>query len=265
MLLLSSSAGMAEPQSEPPLKSVPASDPRDIFENPPNEVLTKEIDSLIQRLDYPDHAERRSVTQKLIEINAPALPQLRTAYRKTNDLEVGLRIEEIVHEIYFDYHVFNRNGFLGIRMAQYVRNMETTKRGARKVAVPEGRSGMRVVSVIKESGAARAGLLANDVIIAIDDVPLQGVGRHLTESFSASIRSRRPGKTMVLTVVRRDKILTIPATLGRTPLDAARGKRNRVTGTTELYHEVRERFPAWWASHFRVQEDPSGATEGRKE
>lgn len=259
-LVVPSAASMTLAQAEPTSNSISSSDPPDIFENPPDEALREEIDSLIRRLDYPGYAERKSVTQKLMEINAPALPQLRTVYLETDDLEVGLRIEQIVHNIYFDYHVFNRKGFLGIRMAVYIPESKPF------VSVPEGRSAMRVRDVIDETGAKRAGLRKGDVIIAIDDVPLQGEGRLLTDSFGASISARRPGETMVLTIVRRDKVLNIPAILGRTPEELLRGqRRDRVVGTAEFYHEVRERFPSWWTTHFRARVDPLRPTEGHQE
>lgn len=213
------------------------------FELPIDEESAARIDAQIARLGSPAYRERDAATAALIDIGAPALPQLRRAYDDADELEVRMRLEEIVHAAYFDYHVFNRYGFLGVLMRSYSPGL------VRNVKLPEGTVGLIAAQVIKDTGAQRAGMKQKDVIIALDGEPLQGSGQRILDLFSASIRARRPGALMQLKVVRGSKVLDIQATLGRCPEKLAR--KGTVRGTSQEFRQTEKRFPYWWNHHFR--------------
>ncbi len=222
---------------------------------PVDKKIAREIAGLIPQLGSPDFSERKTATQQLIEISATALPQLRSAYLETKDLEVRLRIEQIVHTIYFDYYVFNKNGFLGIRM-QYT----SLPNLPNNPTIPKEGPGLKVSSVIDNTGAKRAGLRQGDIIVRLDGQPLPGDGADVVNAFSAAIRERRPGGGMELTVARGGKTLDVQVTLGRCPEYLARGQTGQgVRGTTDIWVQTRDRFPIWWTENFRPEHDPPSA------
>ncbi len=199
------------------------------------------VDRLIPLLGSPDYKQREAATSSLIEIGAPAFAKLRTAYEQTDDLEMRLRVEQVVRTAYLNRYVFDRNGFLGISLAPY--EPRDTK-GPRRAEIE---SGVKVTQVIANTAAAKAGLRAEDVIVAMNGVPVAGPGRDSTDRFSDSIRQNPPGTKVRLTVLRETNTLTLDAIIGRCPEDNVR--RVRFAG---LYDQVSERFETWWFKYFRV-------------
>lgn len=212
------------------------------FRLPVGEELSREIAALVLRLGAPLFAERKAATDRLIEIGAPALAELRGAYRSEPDLEARLRIEHITLTSYLNYYVYDRHGFLGVSLWAYTPGRRIPAR------VPEDTPAIVVQSVIQGTGAEAAGLKRDDVIIAVDGEPLTGSMGQLVANFAKLIRSHRPGTTMRLTVIRGPKQSEIDATVGRCPKEQIR--RGRVTAIPELLHKAETKFPAWWDQHF---------------
>ena len=71
-----------------------------------------------------------------------------------------------------------------------------------------------MASVEPGSGAAKAGLKVGDRIVAVDDTSVPRAAE-----LGGIIRSKKPGDTIELKVVRDGKELTIKATLGTRPAD----------------------------------------------
>lgn len=71
------------------------------------------------------------------------------------------------------------------------------------------RSGAVIVEVEPDSPAAEADLQRGDVITSVDGDPLDGMA-----DLVAAIRSRQPGDTLILTVVRDDEERTVEVALG---------------------------------------------------
>jgi len=199
------------------------------------------VDRLIPLLGSPDYKQREAATTSLIDIGAPAFAKLRTAYEQSDDLEMRLRVEQIVRTAYLNRYVFDRNGFLGISLQPY--DPKDTK-GPRRADIE---AGVKVSQVIPNTAAAKAGLRADDVIVAMNGVPVTGAGQQSTDRFSDSIRQNPPGTKVRLTVVREMNTLTLDAIIGRCPEDNVR--RVRFAG---LYDLVSERFETWWFKYFRV-------------
>ena len=73
----------------------------------------------------------------------------------------------------------------------------------------DGGSGALVAEVTEDSPAADAGIRVGDVVVAIDDVAIDGQA-----SLVAAIRDRLPGDVVVVSLVRDGEALSVSATLG---------------------------------------------------
>ena len=89
-------------------------------------------------------------------------------------------------------------GFLGVKLAPRI----------------DGGTGARVASVTAGSGADRAGIEVDDVVIAVDGVTITG-----DAGLVATIRDLSPGDTVRVDLVRDGNALTVTATLGARPSD----------------------------------------------
>jgi predicted metalloprotease with PDZ domain len=70
-------------------------------------------------------------------------------------------------------------------------------------------AGVRVQQVMPGSGAEKAGIVAGDVIIALDDEEVTDL-----RSFSNVLKSSVPGDAVVVTVLRDGEEIAVPAVLG---------------------------------------------------
>ncbi len=201
-----------------------------------------ETDKLIPLLGSPAFPERERATERLTEIGAPAFARLRLAYHDSDDLEVRLRIEQVVREAYINRHVFERFGFLGISRK---RNPGPTHGDDPRI--PKGNVGIAIETVIEETAAHQAGLQAGDVIIAKDGSPFQGDALVAFVSFAVEIRESGAGTAISLTVLRGDQQKQIDVVLGRIP----RSSINQITGLPELYETAMRRLDIWWFKYFR--------------
>jgi predicted metalloprotease with PDZ domain len=76
----------------------------------------------------------------------------------------------------------------------------------------KGQSG--VASVLDGSPAMQAGVYADDEVLALDGYRVDG------SSLIQRTEEKKPGEAVTLTLFRRDKLLTVPVTLGSKPADA---------------------------------------------
>lgn len=221
------------------------------FHLPLDDATGAEIDKLIPLLGSPVFAERQRATDRLTEIGAPAFARLRQAYHESDDLEVRLRIEQIAREAYINRHVFERFGFLGIS-----RKRDSNPTHGDDPRIPKGNVGIAIETVIEETAAHRAGLRADDVIIARDGSPFRGDAIVAFLAFATAIRESGAGTSISLTVLRGDQKKQIDVVLGRIP----RSSMNRITGLPELYQAAMRRLDIWWFKDFR--KPPGGIQNG---
>lgn len=208
---------------------------------------TAEVERLIPQLGSNDYAEREAATERLSLIGRGALERIRAAYLLSDDLEVRLRIEEIVHTAFMMYHVYDRYGFLGISQRRAPATSADDSR------IRPGHQGIVISEVTEDTGALRAGLKKGDVIIALNGEPIRE-GFDANTIFGAAIRQLRPRTVVHLTILRRGKRMTrqleIEATLGRCPEKIVR--ENRILEIPAQLMLAKQQFPEWWAKHFRM-------------
>lgn len=207
-----------------------------------NDATAAEVGTLIAQLGAPKYELRESSTDRLIEIGPGAFGELLRAYRAADELEIRLRVERIVHDAYLDYHVYDRHGFLGVGLRVHVPGRD------RAAQLPERVAGLTVTNVTEKTGAEKAGIKVKDVIVALDGEPLESAVQETVSAFAESIRSRRPGTSIRLSIFRGTEELTIDAVLGRPPV--SRLPQLRIIAIPELVQESNARFRSWWTRHF---------------
>ncbi|UCC30302.1 MAG: PDZ domain-containing protein [Phycisphaerales bacterium] len=252
LLGLMCEAGLGQAAPEPDAASDAELESGENLQAPDDEKLASEIATLILQLGSPHFAEREAATSHLIQIGPPAFAQLRIAYHGTEQLEARLRMEKIVYEAYINYHVYDRNAFLGIRQGRVPITHDDDAR------ILEGHVGIQVVQVIEGTAAERVELEAEDVIIALDQEPISAVDVQVTQAFGELIRVRGPGAPVVLTVLRESDQFDVVVTLGSRPkMYYGRGQG--------LVYEMLERslrqFRVFWDQRFRNLPSEQAAEE----
>lgn len=216
--------------------------------------LAPRVDELIGKLGAFEYDVRQSATDELIELGVPAFPRLRDAYVRSDDLEVRLRIEEIVHAGYLDYMVYNQKGFLGVGVRLY------RPTGPNDPQLDPSTKAVRLTIVHEGTAAAGGGLEPNDIIFQMDGEPLgeaeldeadMASGR-LTDTvvryFSQQIASRRPNERLHLKFYRDGAITETVVTLGRAPESMVRSGSIQVVKAA--LDEANDKFLRWWKEHF---------------
>lgn len=210
--------------------------------------VAAKVDAAIFQLWSPEYKQREDATNYLIEVGPGAFSMLRDAYHRLEDAEVRTRIERVVRTAYLNYYVLDRYGFLGVQL-------EMSGSRSTDPKLPDGAFGVRVNVVIQGTGAEKAGLRAEDVVIAIDGASLADLGISSVPKFSEGIRAHRPGTKMKLTVLRstptappRHEQVDVEPVVGRAPPDVA--QRQTVQVTSELARLAGDRFELWWPRFF---------------
>ena len=138
-----------------------------------------------------------------------AMDELYRKSRSNADPEVRERCLEVLRELVNDDYLKEGEGFIGIRMQDEMTNVPGD---------PKPRIAIRVIQVVPDSAALKAGLKMNDLIVQS--------GEHIwhegaaTVSFSDSIRRLKPGTRVALKILRDGQLIELPVVLGRRPLIA---------------------------------------------
>lgn len=211
------------------------------FRTPVADEMVGRIATAIGQLSSPMYKEREDAVKQLLTIGTPAFSQLRQAYARTDDLEVRLRVEDVVHEAYLDHHVFDRNAFLGISQERVPRSHDDDPR------ILERHYGVAVGKIIPNTAAQDYEMRKGDVIIALDGKPLATGAANLNLTFGESIRLRGPGALVTLSILRGEDQLELKVILGRRPKEyyARQGV------VTDMLQTIDQNFGIWWVKHFR--------------
>lgn len=241
----------AEPPDTANVQPVDAPEPLEI--EPLTDALAAAVDEWVPKLAAVEYEVREEATRRLIEIGAPAFPKLRDIYKRTGDPEVRLRIERVVHQAYFDHHIFAQKGFLGVSLRPYEPTVPPT------LAIPDDTSPIELTDVIDSTAASRAGLEIGDVVIGVDGGPITievqdaATARSrrtlpVVAAFSRRIAGHKPGEPIELRFFRDGRIMEQAVILGRVPREIA--ERGSVTAINEALPRVTRNFELWWNTYF---------------
>lgn len=143
--------------------------------------------------EKPDQAEQRLLQE----------------HDAATDPEIRLRLREALKEVVISEHQRkDGQGYVGIQMNE------------QNVVVPgavEQRGGVLITQVQPDTPAMKAGLLARDVVVALNDLKWPA-GMGARESFANEIRRHKPGDKVTLEVLRGAEVKKIELTLGARPM-----------------------------------------------
>jgi len=100
-----------------------------------------------------------------------------------------------------------------------------TNSGFLGIVLEEAENGVKIAQVMPNSAAAKAGLLANDSILAIADKPIPDPA-----TLMLIVQRYKPGQVVMVKVKRGDEELVIKATLGKRPNDGRSDFQNHLGG-----------------------------------
>ncbi|MCP4250256.1 MAG: PDZ domain-containing protein [bacterium] len=208
---------------------------------------TAAVDELIARLGSNDFTQREEATRSLVEIGPAAFDALAAAYRATEDYEIRLRVQDVVEMSFFQDRLFDRIGFLGVRLEVVDHQVSPH--------IPRGHTGVRLSQVVEDTAADRAGLRPDDIIVQIDGEPLPP---DLTgDDFSRMIRDTGPGRTLSLSIDRDGAPRSVAVVLGTRPLEYYLNAGD--SSYFEHLDETAKQFHRWWRQHFGRPAAPLGS------
>jgi len=199
-----------------------------------------DIERWIRQLSDADFETREAADAKLRKIGIDRIDRLAEVYQTIDDYEAKVRIQRIAEYIYFWDRVIGKNGFLGISHQVYVPSPRGDPR------VDPGKTAFKIVQVIPDTAAERAGLRKGDLIVSVDGIKLaEGAG---PANFAELIRHKLPGAELMFEFFRGDEHITKRVAIGHRPIRhygaAAPAELN-----TQLNKAVKG-FPDWWGTRF---------------
>lgn len=146
----------------------------------------------------------------------------------TEDPEVRIRLREVMKEVVVAEHQKDGPGYVGISMLD-VEVMVPGDDGA------EARAGVSISRVQADTPASRAGLLAGDVVVSVDQ--LKWTNGPATPGFQAAIMKHKPGDKVELGILRGAELKKVEVTLAARPMglpDAAKAQEFQFQGIQGL-------------------------------
>lgn len=169
---------------------------------------------LIDSLGSPDYDERRRATEVLKSKDKSFTVELKRIYRSACDHEIRLRLLEIAEHLFMRTAQEQMGGFLGIRLARVDDRADDR--------LDEGQAAIQVQQVLPGTPAERAGLVALDLIIAVEDESLD-IARYGTSEFITLVGSKPPGTAIRLVILREKVPFRVTVVLGHKPVKSLQG------------------------------------------
>lgn len=167
--------------------------------------------AVIARLSAEDFRKRETAQEELLawarQHPAGAMDELFRLSRVAPEPETRERCLAVLRELVNDEFSRDGEGFIGISM----RDELATVPGD-----PKPRGAIRVVQVLRDSAAARAGLRLNDLIVGLDELVWREEAP--SQPFSDKIRGMKPETRISLKILRDGDLVALEMKLGRRPL-----------------------------------------------
>lgn len=162
----------------------------------------------LSKLGSEQFADRQQAQDELLEWSRKQpVASMDALYRHTRtakDPEVRERCRSILKELVTDEYLKDGEGYIGIGLMDDFVNVP---------GEPEPRNAVRISLVQEGSPGQKAGIRANDLILAVDGENGPAVQNHL--KFQEEIRTRKPGSKVKMRLLRGAEILELEILLGR--------------------------------------------------
>lgn len=192
-----------------------------------------------------------------LEKPAVSKPWLFRELEATDDPEVRFRLREVLKGAVVAEHQKDGPGYVGIGMMD-VEVMVPGKRG------PEPRAGVSITRVQADTPASRAGLLAGDVVVSVDQLKwTEGIA---STGFQEAIMKHKPGDKVELGILRGAELLKVEVTLAARPMglpEAAKGQQFQLQGVQGLQGipGIRLNLMQWDEDELKALEEKQKADE----
>ena len=176
-------------------------------------VPANELRDRIAELGHEKFAVREAAEKQLINLAAAdhtvVLAECARAYRQSRDPEVLVRLLRVMETVVDQYLFPVPRGFLGVQLNYvFAGGVALLGNGA---AIPPG--AVLVAGVVEDTGAQKAGLQVNDIILSLDARKCETGAAGVT----ASIQMKRPGDKIQLEILRGTQTNHVEAVLGAMP------------------------------------------------
>jgi C-terminal processing protease CtpA/Prc len=170
---------------------------------------------LLEDLKSEQFAEREQAEAELLawtrQQPEAAMEALYKQSRTAGDPEVRERCVAVLRELVTDEYLRNGVGYIGIRM-------NPSTEGVNVPGEIEPRFAIKVLQVEPDTPAHKAGMVAGDFLLGVDDTVWQQA--QTSAVVSAKIKSFKAGTRVTIKLFRAGKIVEIPMVLARRPAAA---------------------------------------------
>lgn len=169
----------------------------------------------VEKLNAEKFADRQGAEGELLKWSRQqpdeAMNELYRQSRIAADPEVRERCFRVLKELINDEYLRNGVGYLGVRMNAFTEMVMIAGEGKPRFAI-------RLFQVEAETPARKAGLIAGDLLLGVNDTTWNQ--QHTSEFVSEAIQSYKAGTEVTLKLFREGKLVELPVVLGRRPAAA---------------------------------------------
>ncbi len=165
----------------------------------------------IVQLGHAEYTKREQAQRALIAMGAVNLDQVIDAafdtYVTTDDVEVMVRLRDVMRELVMKHIFAKPKGFLGVQFhpRSFWENDQDPVHA------------MEVLHVVPNTAASNAGIQPNDRIVKIGNLKI--AEDTTTEDFVHVIHTAGPGRKIGVTVMRETEFIELEVALGELPAD----------------------------------------------
>ena len=191
------------------------------------QVAAEQIDGWIKQLGADDFHTREQATKKLTEAGVDAVGALEKAAKQTDDAEARIRAEGILTSFFkgADRSLSQAAGealakIHPDRKGEFQRRPAAARRRPLLgVALEDGDGGARITAVMPDSGAEKAGVQIDDIVLSVNGTKIED-----RAAMAGEVHKHKSGDKVTLKIKRGDDELELTAKLGGEDRPAPEGE-----------------------------------------
>lgn len=151
------------------------------------------LHALVERLGHEAFAEREAAQRELEALGERyprfLITRLAEVYGRSRDVEIRFRMREVLRPLVTVHLVGRPSGFMGVHLEP--------------VVLEDGAEAIVFSKVVEGKGADQAGLRRGDIVLSVENRPIQEVGG--MEGFSNLVSEKPPGSLLEIVILRDGK------------------------------------------------------------